>query len=130
MYIHNSLATFIHNFFSVFISTYAKASANDVLIRFIENWKQSLDNHKYVCTDGLLIYKIFLRDIECARFFFQEVLRDNKCAQHFSNKVVQQSAQLAQLFLSATFSAFQVELHCILHTNFVLFLLIFYVIDN
>ena len=23
-------------------------SANDVLIKFIENWKQSLDNHKYI----------------------------------------------------------------------------------
>ena len=34
---------------SVFISAHRKAySANDVLIRFIENWKQSLDNHKYV----------------------------------------------------------------------------------
>ena len=33
------------------MSAYRRAySANDVLIRFIENWKQSLDNHKY---DGI-----------------------------------------------------------------------------
>ena len=34
---------------SVFTFTNRKSySANDVLIRCIENWKQSLDNHKYV----------------------------------------------------------------------------------
>ena len=45
----NSLNPFVDKYLSVFISAHRKAhSANDVLIRFIENWKQSLDNHKYV----------------------------------------------------------------------------------
>ena len=48
-YIHNTLNPFVDKYLSVFISAYRKAySANDVLIRFIEKWKQSLVNHKYV----------------------------------------------------------------------------------
>ena len=48
-YIRNTLNQFVDKYLSVFISAYRKAySANDVLIRFIENWKQSLVNHKYV----------------------------------------------------------------------------------
>ena len=48
-YIHNSLTPFVNNFLSVFISAYGKTySSNHVLIRLIENWKQSLDNKKFV----------------------------------------------------------------------------------
>ena len=31
-------------------------SANDVVIRFIENWKQSLDNHKHVGIAKPIVY--------------------------------------------------------------------------
>ena len=48
-YIHNSLTSFVDNFLSVFISAYRKTySSNQVLIRLIENWKQSLDSKKFV----------------------------------------------------------------------------------
>ena len=47
--VHNSLNSCLDKYLSVFISAHRKAySTNDVLIRFIENSKQSLDNHKYV----------------------------------------------------------------------------------
>ena len=56
-YIQNSLNPFVDKYFSVFISAYRKAySANDVLIRFIESWKQSLDNHKYVGIAEPIVY--------------------------------------------------------------------------
>ena len=43
------LTRFANKFLSVSRSAYRKNySTNDVLIRFIDNWKQSLDNHKYV----------------------------------------------------------------------------------
>ena len=46
---YNSLTPFADKFLSVFTSAFRKVYiANDVLIRFTENWKQSLDNHKYV----------------------------------------------------------------------------------
>ena len=106
-YIHNSVNPFVDKYLSVFISAYRKAySANDVLIRFIENWKQSLDNHKYVGIARPIAYlftKSFCatlneRDFSfykcCAtinvRNFFpikshslQRDLRDFFCAQHF-----------------------------------------------
>ena len=42
---------------SAFIPAFRKAcSANDVLIRFIENWKQSQDNHKYVGMAKPIVY--------------------------------------------------------------------------
>ena len=48
-YIHNSLTPFVDNFLSVFISAYRKTySSSHVLIRLIENWKQSLDSKKFV----------------------------------------------------------------------------------
>ena len=56
-YIHKSLDPFVGKYLSVFISGYRKAySANDVLIRFIENWKQLLDNCKYGGIAKLLVY--------------------------------------------------------------------------
>ena len=54
---HNSLNPFVDKYLSVFSSAYRKAySANDALIRYIENWKQSLDNHKYFGTAKPIIY--------------------------------------------------------------------------
>ena len=48
-YIHNSITSFVSNFLSIFISTIRKSySPNHVLIRLIENWKQSLGNQKFV----------------------------------------------------------------------------------
>ena len=48
-YIHNSLIPFVGIFLSVFISAYCQiCSSNHVLIRLIENWKQSLDKNKFV----------------------------------------------------------------------------------
>ena len=48
-YIHNSLIPFVDSFLSVFISAYRRTySSNHVLIRLIENWKQSLDKNKFV----------------------------------------------------------------------------------
>ena len=48
-YIHNSITPFVNNFLSIFISACRKSySSNHVLIRLIENWKQSLDNQKFV----------------------------------------------------------------------------------
>ena len=44
-YIHNLVKPFVNNFLSFFISA---NSSNHVLIRLIENWKQSLDNWKFV----------------------------------------------------------------------------------
>ena len=42
---------------SAFIPAFRKAcSANDVLIRFIENWKQSQHNHKYVGMAKPIVY--------------------------------------------------------------------------
>ena len=53
----NSLNSFVDKYFSVFISAYREAySANDVLIRFIENRKQLLDNHKYVGIAKPIVY--------------------------------------------------------------------------
>ena len=47
-YIHNSLIPFVDSFLSVFISAYRQTySSNHVLIRLIENWKQSLDKNKF-----------------------------------------------------------------------------------
>ena len=46
--IHNSLSPLVDKFLLVSTSGYRKtSSANDLLIRFIQNWKQSLDNRKY-----------------------------------------------------------------------------------
>ena len=54
---HNSQTQFVDKFLSVFISAYRKAySTKDVLIRFIENWKQSLDNYKYVGIPKSIVY--------------------------------------------------------------------------
>ena len=48
-YIHNTLTPYVNNFLSIFIAAYRKAySSNHVLIRLIESWKKSLDNHKVV----------------------------------------------------------------------------------
>ena len=45
----NSISPFVSNFISIFISAYRKSfSSNQVLIRLIENWKQPLDNWKFV----------------------------------------------------------------------------------
>ena len=56
-YIHNSLNPFVDKYLSVFISAYRKAySANDDLNRFIANWKQPLDNQKYVGTVKPIVY--------------------------------------------------------------------------
>ena len=53
---HNSLNPFVDKYLSVFISPYSKAySANDVLTGFVENWKQLLDNDKYVGVAKLTI---------------------------------------------------------------------------
>ena len=47
--IPNLITTFIKHFLSIFISDYRKSySSNHMLIRLIENWKQSLDNRKFV----------------------------------------------------------------------------------
>ena len=55
--IPNSLAPFVDKFFFFLTSVYRKAySANDIFIRFIENWKQSLDNHKYVGIPKPIVY--------------------------------------------------------------------------
>ena len=54
---HNSLNPFVDKYLSVFVSGYRKAySANDVFIRFIENWQQSLDNHNYVGITKPIVY--------------------------------------------------------------------------
>ena len=54
---HNSLNPYVDKYVSVFVFPYRKAySTNDVFIRFIENWKQSLDNHKYAGITKLIIY--------------------------------------------------------------------------
>ena len=54
---NNSLNPFTDKYLSLFISGCRNVySAIDVLIRFIENWKQSLENHKYVGTAKLIVY--------------------------------------------------------------------------
>ena len=48
-YIRNSVIPFVDNLLSVLISAYRQTySSNHVLIRLIENWKQSLDKNKFV----------------------------------------------------------------------------------
>ena len=48
-YIHNSITPVLNKFLYLFISAYRKSySSNHVLIRLIENWKQSLDNQNFV----------------------------------------------------------------------------------
>ena len=48
-YIYNSVISFVDNFLSVFISAYRRTySSNHVLIKLIENWKQSLDKNRLV----------------------------------------------------------------------------------
>ena len=48
-YIHNSLIPLVDNFLSVFISPYRQIySSNHILIRLIENLKQSLSKVKFV----------------------------------------------------------------------------------
>ena len=43
------MTPFVKNFLFIFISVYRKSySSNHVLIRLIENWKQSIDNEKFV----------------------------------------------------------------------------------
>ena len=59
-YIHNSLIPFVDNFLSVFISAYRQTySSNHVLIRLIENWKQSLDKNKFVGAVIMDLSKVF-----------------------------------------------------------------------
>ena len=54
---HNSQIQFVDKFLSVFISAYRNAySTKGILIRFIENWKQSLDNYKYVGIPKSVVY--------------------------------------------------------------------------
>ena len=63
----NSLNSFVDQYLSVFVSAYKNAySANDVLIWFIENWKQFLDNHKYIGIAKPIVYK-FMNSF-CATF--------------------------------------------------------------
>ena len=82
-------------------------SANEVLIRFIENWRQSLDNHKCVGITKPILYqftKPFCATLNERDFSF------NKCCakinvREFPNKVARSSVRLTRLFLRATFSA-------------------------
>ena len=56
-HINNSLISFVDNFLSVFISDYRQTySSNHVLIRLIENYKQSLDKNKFV---GAVLMDLF-----------------------------------------------------------------------
>ena len=50
-YIHNSKTPFVNNVLCILISAYRKScSSNHVLLRLIENWKESLDSQKFVRT--------------------------------------------------------------------------------
>ena len=63
---------------SVFITAYRKAySANDVLIRCIENWKQ-LDNHKYVGIAKTIVY--WFTKSFCLTLNERDVFSNNCCA--------------------------------------------------
>ena len=45
---HNSITPFVNSFLSIFTLASRKSySSNYVLLRLIENWKQSLDNRKF-----------------------------------------------------------------------------------
>ena len=58
--IPNLITTFIKHFLSIFISDYRKSySSNHMLIRLIENWKQSLDNKKFVVAVLVDLSKVF-----------------------------------------------------------------------
>ena len=47
-YIYNSITPFVNNFLYIFISAYRKSySSNHVIMRLIENWKQSFYNQKF-----------------------------------------------------------------------------------
>ena len=87
----NSLNPFVDKYLSVFISSYRKGlSASDVFIRFIENWKQSLDNHKYAGIAKPIVYqftKSFYTTLNEPNFSF------NKCCAAINNydKVAQSS---------------------------------------
>ena len=49
IFIHNSLFSYSESILSNFMSAYRKSySSNHVLLRFIENWKKSLDNKNFV----------------------------------------------------------------------------------
>ena len=55
----------------------------DVLIRFIENWKQSLDNHKYAVLQNRLFIKLrnlFVRYEMSATFLLTSAARQLMCA--------------------------------------------------
>ena len=59
-YIDNSLIPFADNFLSVSISAYRQiCSSNCVLIRLIENWKQSLNKNKFVLAVLMDLSKAF-----------------------------------------------------------------------
>ena len=59
-HIHDFLIPFADNFLSVFISAYHQTySSNHVLIRLIENWKQSLVKNKFVGAVLLDLFKVF-----------------------------------------------------------------------
>ena len=54
------ITPFVDKFLSVFISAYRKSySSNHVLIRLTENWKQSLDNQKFVGAVLMDLSKVF-----------------------------------------------------------------------
>ena len=59
-FIHENLTPFVNSFLSEFISAYRKTySTNHVLIRLIENWKNSLDENKFVGAVLMNVSKVF-----------------------------------------------------------------------
>ena len=59
-FLHNSLSEFMDNIFSNFISAYRKNySSNHVLLRLIDDWKESLDNKNIVGTVLMDLSKAF-----------------------------------------------------------------------
>ena len=71
-YIQNSITPLVKNFLSIFISAYRKNYySNHVVIRLIENWKQSLDNRKFV--GAALI------DLSKAFYVFPTIFKWQRC---------------------------------------------------
>ena len=49
-FIHNCLSPYAESFLSKFVSAYRKSYSSNHVLRFIENWKKSLDNKNFVGT--------------------------------------------------------------------------------
>ena len=116
-YIQNSITPLVKNFLSIFISAYRKNYySNHVLIRLIENWKQSLDNRKFV--GAALI------DLSKAFYVFPTIFKWQRCMLtvlaliHLKYFFCYLKGRKENVNINDTYSVFQVLLSGFTRINF------------